>query len=141
MFIGLLLVAVNPLVLVGARGTAAETLVLAPAGAQAAASDRERAITPDALVHPDRRSPVLPANFLILRHVAKYGVADPDTLVEVLAAAGHRLSRRTIADSLAAAEKSGVVEVGGIGADPAGQLSIQYRPTEHGRAMIERFIG
>jgi drug/metabolite transporter (DMT)-like permease len=149
MFCGLVLVAVNPLALLRGREL---PFTLPPASAGAPdAPGAVGAPVPALSAGTATRAkpgaePILPVNFVILRHLGDHGPADPDQLMAVLAqtACGGRTrrpSRQEVAEALAAAEKSGVLEVSGVGIGPSGDISIQYRPSPHGRAMIHRFIG
>jgi drug/metabolite transporter (DMT)-like permease len=144
MFVGLVLVAVNPLdVLRWRSGALRDVEVVAPAALPDPAAEAEAG--DDGVLGGARRPRrLLPLNYALLRQVAQAGQADADSLMASLAAdyRGQRaFERRAIGDALAAAEKNGVIEVSGVARSADGQIAFQYRPTPTGKAMIERFIG
>ncbi|MDR2373027.1 MAG: hypothetical protein LBD77_02760 [Bifidobacteriaceae bacterium] len=131
MFVGLLMVAVNPLTLLTWRQSLFTDVV-------ALTGESRSAPAPDAAGRP------LPVNYAVLRHVARSGAASADDVVAALAQSyrGRRSCQRAaVAESLAAAEKNGILEVRAVGLNAAGQVALEYRPTASGRAMIARFIG
>jgi drug/metabolite transporter (DMT)-like permease len=161
LFLGLVLVALNPLELLRWRdgiyadvrdlGRAAEpSSALVGAGAGAGASAGAGAGAGGAggagnSAGAARGGRSLPVNYAVLLHVAQAGEADPDSVIAALdsgrpSGSGRGLRRDAVADALAAAEKSGVLEVAGVAWSPAGQVALRYRTTQTGQSMIERFI-
>jgi drug/metabolite transporter (DMT)-like permease len=154
LFVGLVLVALNPLELLRWREQLFQGVEVAPETAAASRPDgsapdsaASSAAALDAAPHglaSTDRGPLLPVNYAVLRHLADHGQADADGLMEALGARyrGRRAFRRSlIVDALAAAEKNGVLEVAAVRLNATGEVTVEYRPTATGVAMIQRFIG
>jgi drug/metabolite transporter (DMT)-like permease len=134
MFVGLVLVAVNPLELFGRPASLFRDVEIVPQPSGQDIQEEPQPLT----------GRILPLNYAVLRRVAEQGTADADGLMNALAASyGERrvFRRELIGEALAAAEKNGVLEVSGIGLNSDGQVAIHYKTTPTGQTMIERFIG
>jgi drug/metabolite transporter (DMT)-like permease len=149
MFIGLVLVAVNPLELLRWKtGVLTDVAVVAPAVRSADPDGRSRVIAGTGTAatggYGDRTNRGLPLNYALLIYLAQHGSGDADSLMEALAPhyQGHRaFTRQLVGDALAAAEKNGVLELSGVARSTTGLVAFQYRTTPTGQTMIERFLG
>jgi drug/metabolite transporter (DMT)-like permease len=155
MFIGLTLVAVNPLEMFRHRSGSFGMSNASDLATPSASAKAELSVTTDDAAYlpvasddaayflKSNCSDWLPINYALLLYVAETGQATADDLLIALNSrygSSRAFRREYIADALAAAEKNGVLAINSIRLNSAGALAVQYRPTDHGKAMIRRFI-